>query len=540
MAKKIKIINKCLTTYENIEFYVNGNQTHFICYNTKLNKLEKIQESEWRSSEINCLVQVVDKDNDDNFETIKKYSIRDLISEDVAFIRTVVTISSTTKPIAYFSEKSGVSQIEKHKFNEFFKAKEFSDAKINNKYSEHSNILKLLKTETPTFYILIKNLFFKESEEVILNFINWLSAAAYKDKHQSEYYCFIGKNEKDQGQGAGKGVLQSFLNELFSGLVAKESSTSFKKEFNPHLENKKIVIFDELNFKTWDYNKFKDITGCATLSVEAKGKSTYEAKNVSSWCLFTNEHDLKDKITYADRRAFIIRPNPINNSLKRIMNSKFDGHTNFETLLHADIANVIQILGKCSNNTVLDPVQLITNAKRDYFKERSVIGIEQIDDFSKILINKNLKKKVTELLRDYKPENFEVVIKLLQNDCMNKKTFNILLNNLVKMGFIKKPELNKEWEKLKEMTLKHDFIITKVDFKNTQKFTRFLDRTLLVPKSYGKPKLKPIKSYLREFFGKKVPPSSSLDQNPTVVAIAPMILDGLTQPECTNNPQVNN
>ncbi len=540
MAKKIKIIDKCQETYEGIEFYVNGNQTHFICYNTKQNKLEKIQESEWKSSEINCLVQVVDKDNDANFETIKKYSIRELISEDVAFIRTVVTVSSTTKPIAYFSERSGISQIEKHQFNEFFKAKEFSDAKTNNKYSEHSNIIKLLKTETPTFYVLVKNLFFNESNEVILNFINWLSTAAYKDKHQSEYFCFIGKNEKDQGQGAGKGVLQTFLSELFSGLVTKESSTSFKKEFNPHLENKKIVIFDELNFKTWDYNKFKDITGCSTLSVEAKGKSAYEAKNVSSWCLFTNEHDLKDKITYADRRAFIIRPNPINNSLKRIMNNKFDGHTNFETLLHADIANVIQILGKCSSNTVLDPVQLITNAKRDYFKEKSVIGIEQIDDFSKILINKSLKNKVLGLLKDYKPEDFEVVIKLLQYGCINRKAFTILLNNLVKMGFIKKPELNKEWEKLKEISLKHGFTLVGTDFHQTQKYKRFFDRTLLAPKSYGKPKLKPIKSYLRETFGKRVQPSSNLDQNPTVVAIAPMVLDGITQPVSTNNPQVNN
>ena len=81
----------------------------------------------------------------------------------------------------------------------------------------------------------------------------------------------------------------------------------------------------------------------------------------------------------------------------------------------------------------------------------------------------------------------------------------------------------------------------KVDFKKaeTKGYKRFLDRTLLVPKSYGKPKLKPIKSYLRETFGKRIQPSSNLDQNPTVVAIAPIVLDGITQPASTNNPQVN-
>jgi hypothetical protein len=107
------------------------------------------------------------------------------------------------------------------------------------------------------------------------------------------------------------------------------------------------------------------------------------------------------------------------------------------------------------------------------------------------------------------------------------------------MGFIKKPELNKEWEKLKEVSRQHGFTLVDADFKKaeTKGFERFLDRTLLVPKSYGTSKLKPIKSYLRETFGKRVPPSSKLDQNPTVVAIAPMILDGITQPVSTNNPQ---
>lgn len=540
MAKKIKIINVCQKTHGGVDYFVNGNKTHLFSHNKVLKQLEKIQEGEWNSSKFTCDIQIIDKD--EVIESTKKYSVRELISEDVDFIRFVIPVSSTTKPTAFFTETSGISKIEKDYFNEFFRAPEFLQAKQNNRYADCNDIIKLLKTETPTFNVLIKNLFFNEHDLVILNFINWLSNAAYQDKHQSEFFCFIGKNEEDQGQGAGKGVLQGFLSELLSGLVTKEKSETFQKEFNPHLENKKIVVFDEVNFKTLNYNKLKDITGSDLLSVEAKGKSAYEARNVSSWFLFSNESDLKNKITYADRRAFIIRPNPINNSLRGIVEKKFGDHTNFKTKLHADIPNLIHILGRCVNNRVIDPVNLITNAKMDYFKERSAISIENVNDFTKILVNKKLKAKVCELLKDYKPERYEVVIALLKQNCINRKAFNILLNNLIDMGFVKKSQDNKIWEKLKETSLKQDFELIKVDFKKaeTKGYKRFLDRTLLAPKSYGKPRLKPIKSYLREIFGKRVQPSSNLEQNPTIVAIAPMILDGITQPISTNNPQVNN
>jgi len=539
MAKKIKIIDKCQDTYEGIEFYVNGNQTHFITYNKNLHMVEKIQSNDWKSAEIICLIKVIDKDNDAEYETKENFSIQELISEDVSFIRTVMPISSTIKPIAYFDERSGISKIKKHLFNEFFRAKEFLGAKERNKYSPNSNIIQLLKKETPIFYILIKNLFFKESDQIILNFINWLSACAYNDEHQSEFFCFIGTNEIDQGQGAGKGVLKSFLSDLLSNLVTQVSNDSFKSDFNSNLENKKIVIFDEVSFKSLNYAKLKDITGCDVLAVQPKGVDTYETRNVSSWLLFSNEHDLKNKITLVDRRAFIIRPNPKNNSLKAIINRKFSNNSDFNTTLTGEIPNLIHILGLCVNNKVLDPVVLLTNAKRDYFKEKSAIGIDQLEDFTKVLINKKLNQKICQILKEYQQEGYELIHMLLKNDCLNKNGFKILFNTLINLGFIKKSEFNKEWEKLKEISRNHGYILKEINYKSTSKYKQFVDRNLLIKKNFNKAKLKQIKAEIREYFGSYINPYSN-KLNPTEVAIAPMVLDGITQQSTSNNPQVNN
>ena len=187
--------------------------------------------------------------------------------------------------------------------------KTFLERKNLNKY-KNQNLIDLLDKEIPTINILLRNLFHNENDRMIENFINWLNVVSFKDTNQDIIFGFIGTNEIDQGQGRGKGVLIQLLNKVFSGLVVSISNTNYEKNFNSSLMNKKIVVFDEVDFKRLNYSHIKDITGNKIFSVEFKGKEPIESKNVSSWLCFSNEHDLHNKITIDDRRFFIIRPNP--------------------------------------------------------------------------------------------------------------------------------------------------------------------------------------------------------------------------------------
>ena len=179
----------------------------------------------------------------------------------------------------------------------FLKASEHNHYNIK----EEKNIIDLLKSETPSIYALLHNLFHNEKDEVILNFMRYLNKIAFQDNRQDIMFLFMGTAENKQGQGAGKGVLRDLLGILFSDLIVSVSNETYADKFNSELLNKKVVIFDEVDLKALKYSKLKDITGSSTIRVENKGKDALTVDNVSSWLLFTNESNLHGKIKKDDR-----------------------------------------------------------------------------------------------------------------------------------------------------------------------------------------------------------------------------------------------
>jgi hypothetical protein len=499
--KIIKVLGRASTSSKNIQYFVNSNKTSLITYNSCLNKIVKTNSGEWSSTKINCEVLV--KDRDGNKETIPsaQVSIKELVSDEVDFITVVSTISSTIKPMGYFTEIDPVSDIEKHIFNEFLGSTYFLKAENNNKYSAKQNIIKLLKSETPLFYILLKNLFFNESDAVVENFLNWLSKCAYKDKNQDIIFLFFGTNEINQGQGAGKGVLRDFLSELLSNLVATVSNSTYNSNFNSDLLNKKVIIYDEVDFKKFLYDMIKDITGSSTMRIEFKGKDAVANPNVSSWLMFTNQHDLQGKISYEDRRTFLIRPNPRNGSLERIMNKKHGEFSKFNAILLTEMPNLIHILALCTHNKVLSPLNLPTNAKLDYFKALNAVNVIDIKSLEKLLTDKKINKKVCDILKQNNIEKCNIIINLLKKDCINYKSFSILFNILKSNGFISNLKCLSAWERLKEHSIRNDFHIIKIEFNQTKTYKKYIDNAVLVKVKTSKTNLKILRSEVRTYFG---------------------------------------
>jgi len=499
--KSIKVVGRAATSNKDIQYYVNSNKTVLLTYNKAMNKVSKEYSGEWSSRKIDCELTAKDQDGNKIIIPSEKVSIKDLIADDVDFIQGVSTISSTIKPTAYFTETDTVTDIEKHIFNEFLGSSDFIKARENNKYSNKNNIIKLMETETPTFFTLIKNLFFNESNAVIENFINWLSICAYKDKNQDIIFLFFGTNEIDEGQGAGKGVLRDFLSELLSNLVAPVSNSSYNGNFNSDLLNKKIIIFDEVDFKQLKYASIKDITGSSMMRVEFKGKDAIASPNVSSWLMFTNQHDLLGKITFEDRRTFLIRPNPKNGSLDRIINKKYGEFSKFKESLMSEMQNLIHILALCTKNKVLSPLNLHTKAKLDYFKSLNETNVLDIKELERLLTNKNFNRKVCDILKNNNLERHNKIIQFLKKDCINFKSFEILFYLLKDNGFIGNLKCLYAWEKLKEHSFKNDFHMIGVDFRKTNKYEKYRDRTVLVKIKVSGKSLKILKASLREHFG---------------------------------------
>ena len=311
---------------------------------------------------------------------VDEISLKDIMSEDNNFIKQITPIASTVKTAGYFVESNENSGISSHYLNEFLGSVDFLESIYNNKFqnTKVKNILDLMKKETPAFFYLIKNLFFGEKDEVIFNFLAWLKATSLKDDRQDIIYSFIGTNEQNQGQGAGKGVLIDLLDKIFTGLTARVSNATYADRFNANLINKKIVVFDELNFKTLKYDILKEITGSSTMRVEFKGKDALTAKNVSSWLLFTNEHDTCYKIINSDRRTHLIRPNPENESLRKyVIQPIFKTFEGFENQLNDEFTNIIHIIA-LAPDLVLSPNELVSKAKLEYFRERENIEVDDM------------------------------------------------------------------------------------------------------------------------------------------------------------------
>lgn len=479
------------------EYIVNSNKTILYIFNKEKNKLVRYFKDSWSSRNM----KVVLVNNDNEMETTA--TLEDIV-ENNDFIHTCQVISSTLKPTGVFEEEDDFA-INTTYLNEFLGSVTFLNCLNDNKYSIDSNPIELLKSETPTIYTLLANLFHNEKEEVLLNFIKWLKVVGFEDKHQDIMWLFFGTNEENQGQGAGKGVLRDLLSEMFSGLVASVSNTSYLNNFNSNLMNKKIVIFDEMDLKSLKYEKLKDISGNPVLMVEVKSKEAIKTENVSSWLCFSNQWDLYNTVTQEDRRMFIIRPNPINNSLKKIINDNYEDFNNFNSLLHSEIENFIHIISLVDTK-VLSPIELITNAKIDYFKSKSNASVKELEDLGKIFTNKNVRKKLYDIfgvildIDSSKQNDITDIKKVIELNFVNYKTFRVMFELLQKFEYINKSaKLNQQWELTKEKLLSNNFISKRSNLKATKKYAS-INETILVKKETSPAELKKINLTRRKIF----------------------------------------
>jgi len=464
---------------EDILHIINTNQTILYIYDIPNMEIETITRDKWGAFSI----EVLEKDKKDN-EKIITAPLEEII-KDNDFIITCEIIASTLKQNGFFTTKK--NHILRNHFNQFLGSEIFLNSIQKPKYNEDSNIIKLIEEETPTFNKLLKNLFFNEKEEVILNFISWLRIVSFEDKNQDVIWNFFGTNEEEQGQGAGKGVLITLLSKMFSGLVSSVSNTTYQNNFNSNLMNKKIIVFDEVEYQYLKYETIKDITGNPIYRIEFKGKEPIESKNVSSWLMFSNKCDLKNKIQSDDRRTFLIRPNPKNGSLKRIINKYYDGNfKQFQETLFNEIENIIHIIS-ISSNQVKTPLEMATQAHRDYFQQSKQVSILEINDLYKIMISEDFKNKIYEIFQEiinveisYK-NDIALIKKVIHNQFMNRRTFELLFSILKENNYIKhNQKLNPNWELFKENIAKYDYVFLKeVKLKETKKYTAYRDKTLL-------------------------------------------------------------
>ena len=413
----------------NIKYYMNTNNSVLYIYNIKKNRIDYIYSNDFSANKLEVIFE-----NDKKFEE-KKEDIKSILRSENDFIQVVKVIASTTKEQGYFKEYDTNTNIETHYLNIYLNSILFIESKKNNKYKidDNNNLFSIFEKECNTIYLLLKNLFYKESDLVLSNFLNWLSYAAFNDNRQDIIFLFKGKSEEEQGQGSGKGVLRELLDNMFNGLVCSVSNETYNDKFNSELLNKKIVIFDEVNFKTLKYDKLKDITGNSKLRVENKGKDAIVVDNVSSWLLFKNLPSLENKIKIDDRRTFIIEPNPKNGSLKNdIIDKLFSKDFNsFRNKLFSEIDNFIHILGLLPGKPK-SPLEIQTQAHFEYFNvKKTLIDIGNIED---IFLNKNKKiifidfLKELELLGDISKSKYINIKYFLEHNFYYQNVFEVIFD----------------------------------------------------------------------------------------------------------------
>lgn len=462
-----------------IKYFTNSNKTILYLYNRKTHSIKKVMRSEFSTTKL--LVLEVKK----NIQREIDIDLQTIIDGENNFIIPVEIISSTVKDKGFFIEEDE-NGLKSYFLNEFLNSETFVNSKLENKY-QNQDIIQLLENKTPTINLLIKNLFHNEKDEMIINFINWLNVVSFQDRHQDIMYLFMGTNEKNQGQGAGKGVFQKLLNKIFSGLVCSVSGNFYLRNFNSMLLNKKVIVFDEINFNSLKYEHIKDITGSPCITIEFKGKEPFVSKNVSSWLWFSNEWDLCNKITIEDRRLFLIRPNPVNGSLKRIIDKNFNGNFEyFENELYDEIEEFIHIISNVDGK-VKSPLELKSKGHIDYFKEQRKVSILDINNLYKTFIDKNFKDKLFKVLDTIKDldKAFEKSIsdykRIINLNTINYKTFKEIFQLLQNYGYIpKQSKCNVEWELLEENLYNHNFILNPIDIKQNKTYKRYKDLKVLI------------------------------------------------------------
>lgn len=486
-----------------IQYFVNTNKTILYIYNEEKNQINRYFSDKWSSMNISC------RCIDDDEETTAYLDFKTIINKDALFVKKVSPIASTIKKPAFFEDIDEDTGITSNVLNEFLGSSDFIAAKKSNKFANKRKLVSLLEKEAPTFYMLIKNLFHNEKNEVIENFLRWLRVCSFEDKHQDIIFLFCGTSELNQGQGAGKGVLIDYLNHLLSGLVVSVSNKTYETNFNSNILNKKIIVFDEVNFKTLKYETVKDITGNPQVRVEFKGKEPISADNVGSWLMFTNEHDLEEKITYDDRRTFIIRPNPKNGSLNELIKKKYGTFAKFKASLMAETENIVHIIAKAQGK-VLSPLELITEAKTEYFKDKSTIEMVDLKDLYQFMANKKMFDKILAVLQNNDLFVDKDKIRFLKSYSINYKLFFEIYQVLLKNGLVKKESPLFAWERLKEFSLKNGFEMVVVDTSKTKVFKKYRDKTLMLKSGKSTKEIRTLKQSLRSFYGKKNEPDDGL------------------------------
>lgn len=373
------------------EYYINTSKTIIFSYSLKMEKIKRIYQSDWASYDME--VQKLNrKTNEVETLTMDWASI---VKEENEIFKVIKPIASTTKPAGFFLEYNKEVGLDQNCLNEYLNSEKFILAKNEVDSGKTINPLELLRKDCPNISLLLSNLFYNETDKVLQNFLNWLAVIAYKNERQDIFWLFKGTDEDNQGQGAGKGVFRDLMTELLSGLVVSVSNQSYKSNFNSKLMNMKLIIFDEVNIKSLNYEVVKDMTGASTMPIEFKGKEVVQTDNVASWLFFTNEYDLFQKINEADRRCFLIHPNPKNDSLVSIV----ENIDTFFVDINKELSALTVVLANCNTN-VIKPNKLRTRAHIDYFSNEARSSIISLTSISKIFTNKEDKRTYFDFLND--------------------------------------------------------------------------------------------------------------------------------------------
>lgn len=480
------------------------------------NSLQEIIKDDFESTVLDVTIEITNKEND-VIEIEKKLSINDLLKEykkdtfieDFYIVKSVI---KTNKNIGLNITK-GMYNITSYEFNKFFKANNFIKAKENNIFTkkyfkeiQENQIFKIFKKECPNAFILLKNLFYKENEDIISNFLNYLSSITYNEDNQDVIYLFKGTSEDKQGQGAGKGILKQFLNNVLGGLVTETSNERYRSNFNLNFFNKKIIILDEFDFDKRGYNHLKNLTGSKMITIEKKGKDTINVKNTASWLIFTNQYEIPKNfgIIEQDRRLNIINVNPESESLGKLIHRKFkkENQSKSMDLFFSNLINesekFINILG-LYNGDYLKPCELKTNTHIEYFKSLKIIKIEDFE-IEKLYLQYHY-KKLKELLL---PTNNNPYVNLMfKYNCIDYTFLTYICELLTKLyNFRFKKSSLFYWNLIKNESKKNKLKLFNAELRETKSYKR-LKKTLLETKKLSKDEEKFLKIELRDILNLK-------------------------------------
>lgn len=450
------------STISNFKYYVNTNKSIVFAHNIETNKIERIYKDQWASTYLEVL-----KTNEKTGEIWQgKMDWSSILDEKQDIFKTVNPIASTTKQAGFFEEYSEKTGGTHHYLNEYLNSEIFIKAKQAIDNTKPENPIGLLEKNCPNITLLLRNLFYKESDVVLQNFLNWLAVIAYKNTHQDIFWLFKGTDEENQGQGAGKGVFRDLMSKLLSGLVVSVNNNSYKNNFNSQLMNMKLIIFDEVDLKSLNYEAVKDMTGSSLMSIEFKGKEAMRTENVASWLFFTNMSNTFNKIQARDRRCFLIHPNPINDSLRITVGDMGQ----FIEGLNNELPAFIKVIAYCDTK-VFKPNELRTKAHIEYFSNEALCSINDIASIAKIFTNDESRHSYFDFLdilsesaseqKDYSAQKYFIEKGFIYFHLF-EEIYEVFLTHHI-AGTTKKTTASKAWKELVEELKRLNYCIYKLD-----------------------------------------------------------------------------